>query len=173
MSIGINDFISNFQGGGARPNLYRATVTSPYFSNQKATFLCKGAVLPSSNMGLADVSFMGRKIKIAGDKEFPAYTLTFYEDTDFSIRRDFETWLSAINRHEANTGITNPRGYYGDILLEQLDREGGDAIYTYRIKDCFPTEVGEITLGYDQNDTIEEFPVTFEMNYWVSEGGLA
>lgn len=173
MSIGINDFISNFQGGGARPNLYRVTVTSPFFSNQKATFMCKGASLPASNMGMADVSYMGRKIKIAGDKEFPAWTATFYEDTDFSIKQGFETWLSAINRHEGNTGVTNPRDYYGSILLEQLDREDGDAIYTYNIVDCFPTEVGEITLGYDQNDTVEEFPVTFEMNYWTSAGGLA
>lgn len=173
MAIGINDFISNFEGGGARPNLYRVTILSPYVINQrKTTYMCKAASVPASNMGLADVSYMGRRIKVAGDKEFPAWTATFYEDTDYVNRKSFERWLWTIQGHETNEGVTNPRDYYSDILVEQLDRNGGEAIATYTLKDAFPTEVSEITLGYDQNDAVEEFTVTFEMNYWVSESAV-
>jgi len=168
--IGINDFISNFTGGGARNNLYKATITSPFFTNQKATYMCKGAEMPSSNLGTAQCFYMGRQIKVVGDRTFPPVTFTFYEDTDYSVRKDFEKWMSAMNKHEANTGEPKPRNYYGEIILEQLDREGGGSLYTYTLKDCFPTEVGSISLGYDQNDSIVEFPVTFEMNYWTSDG---
>jgi hypothetical protein len=170
MGIGVSEFIANFQGGGARPNLYRVTIIGgPAGFNEKTAFLCKAASLPQSMIGLADVSYMGRKIKVAGDKEFPAWTASFYNDLDFETRDKFEYWLSEINAHEANTGLVNPRDYYADIRVEQLSREGGDAIKTYTIKDAFPTEVGEITLGYDQNDTVEEYPVTFEYNYWISD----
>jgi hypothetical protein len=173
MPIGINDFIANFEGGGARPNLFRVQILKFMENPAKSAFMCKAASLPASTIGLADVSYMGRKIKVAGDREFPTWTATFYEDTDFGLKRSFERWLSLINLHEANTGFTNPRDYYSDIILEQLDREGGDSIYTYTLKDAFPIEVGDISLGYDQNDTIEEFQVSFEMNYWESPGGIA
>jgi hypothetical protein len=170
MSIGINDFVSNFQGGGARPNLYRVTINSPFITNQrKNTFMCKSASVPASAIGLADVSYMGRKIKIAGDKEFADWTASFYEDTDYSNRDSFERWVWAINAHELNTGVTNPRDYYAEIVIEQLDRDGGATIQTYKLIDAFPTEVGDITLGYAENDTVEEFSVTFAMNYWTSD----
>ncbi len=169
MGIGVNEFVSNFQGGGARPNLYRVSIFANAVAfSQKSSFLCKAASLPQSMMGLADVSYMGRKIKVAGDKEFPAWTATFYNDLDWDVRLQFEGWLHAINAHELNTGLVNPADYYAQIRVEQLSREGGDVIETYNLEGCFPTEVGEITLGYDQNDTVEEYTVTFEMNYWTS-----
>jgi len=116
---------------------------------------------------------MGRQVKLAGDRTFPPVTFTFYEDTDYTVRQNFEEWMSAMNRNEANTGDPRPRDYYGEIILEQLDREtGSGSLYTYTLKDCFPSEVGSISIGYDQNDSVVEFPVTFELNYWTSDGSV-
>jgi len=169
MAIGINEFIANFQGGGARPNLYRISFTKFMDNPQKTSFMCKAASLPPSTMGVADVSYMGRKIKIAGDKTFEPWTVTIYEDTDFVSKSSFERWSALMNTHESNVGSTNPNDYYSDIIVEQLDRDGGKVLYTYTIKNAFPTEVGEISLGYAENDTVEEFQVTFEYNYWFSD----
>lgn len=171
--IGINDFVSKLTGGGARPNLYMVTLNFPagVSSNGAAvknSYMCKGASLPESSIGQAIVPFMGRQIKVAGDKVFADWTVTMLLDTDFSAKRAFESWLNLINTHVANTGVANPNQYYADLKVEQLDRQG-EVIYTYDIKSAFPTSVGEVTLGYDNNDTVEEFPVTFSMNYWTSE----
>ena len=39
---------------------------------------------------------------------------------------------------------------------------------TYYFSDIFPTEISEIGLSYDTTDTIEEFSVTFQVQYWVA-----
>lgn len=172
----VNSFVAQFSGGGARPNLYKVTLNFPGVaaasgSSQKRSFLCKAASLPESTIGQVPVPFMGRQIKVAGDKTFNDWTVTMLNDTDFDTRRSFETWLSAINSHTLNVGVANPLAYYSNLKVEQLNRLG-NVIYTYDFVGCFPTSVGEITLGYDVNDAIEEFTVTFAVNYWTSDGAL-
>lgn len=172
-NIGINDFVSKFTGGGARPNLYMVTLNFPAgvaASGEaiKNSYLCKASSLPQSMIGTVLVPFMGRQVKVAGDKEFPEWTVTMINDTDFSARRAFESWMNLINTHVANTGVENPNEYYADMKVEQLNRQG-DTIYTYDFRSCFPSEVGEVTLAYDENDAVEEFQVTFNVNYWTSE----
>lgn len=172
MSIGIDDFVANFEQGGFRPNLFRVSITSPFMVDaQKSSYLCKASALPPSNMGLADVSYMGRKIKVAGDKEFPSWNTDFYEDLDMKNRSSFEGWLSKISAHEANTGYVKPSDYYSTVVLELLSHESGNTVRTYTLVNAFPTEVGEIALAYDSNDTIGEFPVTWEYNYWTVDDG--
>lgn len=171
-NIGINDFVSKFQGGGARPNLYMVTLNFPAGVAAsgdaiKNSYLCKAAALPQSSIGQVLVPFMGRQVKVAGDKEFEPWTVTMINDTDFSARAAFERWMNLINTHVANTGVANPNQYYADLKVEQLDRQG-ETIYTYDMRSTFPTEVGEVTLGYDNNDAVEEFTVTFAVNYWTS-----
>jgi hypothetical protein len=175
-SLDVDSFVAQFNGGGARPNLYKITLNFPSIvpnvgDAQKRSMLCKAASLPQSTIGVVPVPYMGRQIKVAGDKEFPDWTVTMFNDTDFDTRRAFETWLAAINSHVSNVGVSNPLMYYADLKIEQLNKLG-NIIYTYNMYNCFPLEVGEITLGYDQNDQIEEFTVTFSLNYWTSDGAL-
>lgn len=174
--IGVNSFIAQFTGGGARPNLYKVTLNFPIIaagsgSASKRSMLCKAATLPQSSIGIVNVPYMGRNIKVAGDKEFPDWTVTMLNDTDFDTRKSFETWLNRMNNHALNVGVATPLAYMSAIKVEQLDRLGR-SIYTYNLIGCFPTEVGEISLGYDQNDAIEEFTVSFAMQYWTSDGAL-
>jgi len=172
-NIGINDFVSKFTGGGARPSLYLVTLNFPAGVSSgadaiKNSYLCKAASIPSSNMGEVQVPFMGRKVKVAGDKEFDDWSVTMINDTDFSARGAFEAWVNLINEHVSNKGKENPGDYYQDLKVEQLNRQG-ETIYTYNLRGAWPKTVGEITLGYEETDTVEEFEVTFAMNYWISD----
>jgi len=174
-NMGVSDFVSRFTGGGARPNLYKVTFNYPdnipglaNLDKIKASYLCKAASLPDQTLGVANVPFMGRTIKIAGDRTFNDWTVTMINDTDFQTRKFFEKWNGSINTHAGNIGISNPSTYYVDMMVQQLDRQG-NAIYTYDFMGCFPSTVSEISLGYDQNDSVEEFTVTFAVNYWVSK----
>lgn len=177
MTIGasVNNFIANFQGGGARPNLYNVIVTFPPslpagLASRKASFTCKAASLPGSNMGMAQVPFMGRQVKLAGDKTFDDWTITIVNDTDFAVRDTFERWMDYINGHVSNVsfpGWGNPTNYFASAQVIQLDREDR-AIKSYSMDAIFPLNVSEIQLGFDQNDVIEEFSVTLAVNYWRS-----
>lgn len=171
-NLGVSDFISRFTGGGARPNLYKVAFNYPGFlsglDKLKATYLCKAASLPDSTLGQIAVPFMGRQVKVAGDRVFNDWTVTMLNDTDFQSRKLFEKWSNAMNTHTENYGIENPKDYYADIEVHQLNRPAGDTIYSYKLYGCFPVTVDAITLGYDQNDTVEEFGVTFALNWWES-----
>ena len=53
------------------------------------------------------------------------------------------------------------------MIVEQLNK-AGDTIKTYNFVGAFPTNVSAIELAYDANDTIEEFTVEFQIQYWTS-----
>jgi len=174
-NMSVSSFMANFQGGGARPNLYEVILTFPQavpdanFAQVKTAFTCKAASLPSSNMGIAEVPYMGRAVKLAGDKVFDDWNITIVNDLDFASRNAFERWLNFINEHESNLGVDPPMLYLADAVVNQLDRSGG-IIKSYQMERIFPTQVGEITLGYDQNDQVEEYSVTFAVNWWSTIG---
>ena len=169
--LGVDDFKSKLRGGGARPNLFKATVNFPGYAGgdvELTSFLCKTAQLPSSIMNVMEVPFRGRQLKIAGDRTFEPWTVTILNDTDFSIRNSMERWMNCINAHQANTGLSNPIDYQADLVIEQLDRNG-DTLKTYNFRGCFPTNVSAIDVSYETVDTIEEFTVEFQVQYWESD----
>jgi len=170
MSLNIDDFKSKLTGGGARSNLFRATVTYPGYAAgdvELTSFMCKSAQLPASTIETIAVPFRGRNLQIAGDRSFEPWTITIINDTDFAIRNAFERWMNGINAHTENTGLTNPTDYKADMIIEQLDKSGV-AVKEYRFKGSFPTSVGAIDVSYDTENEIEEFEVELQVDYWES-----
>jgi len=168
--LGVDDFKSKLRGGGARPNLFKATVNFPGYAGgdvEHTSFLCKAAQLPASVMNVIEVPFRGRQLKIAGDRTFEAWTVTVLNDTDFNVRNAMERWMNGINAHQNNTGLTNPLDYQADLVVEQLDRDE-TVVKTYNFRGCFPTNVAAIDVAYETVDTVEEFTVEFAVQYWES-----
>lgn len=168
--LGVDDFKSKLRGGGARPNLFKATVNFPGYAGgdvELTSFLCKAAQLPASVMNVIEVPFRGRQLKIAGDRTFETWTATILNDTDFTIRNSMERWMNGINSHQANTGLTNPVDYQADLIVEQLDRDE-TVLKTYNFRGTFPINVSAIDLNYETVDTVEEFTVEFAVQYWES-----
>ena len=168
--LGVDDFKSKLRGGGARPNLFKATVNFPAYAGgdvELTSFLCKAAQLPSSNISPIPVAFRGRTLQMAGDRVFEPWSPTIINDTDFKVRNAMERWMNGMNGHSTNTGLTNPVDYQADLIVEQLDRDG-TTLKTYNFRGCFPTEIAAIDLAYETNDQIEDFGVTFQIQYWES-----
>lgn len=168
------DFLANFQGGGFRPNRYRVVLSFPQAvpntlaATTKAGFTCKATSIPSTMLGTAEVYFMGRPVKIPGDKTWDDWTVSIYMDTDFVTRDAFETWHDLILGFESNTaseGMANPVNAFATAQVHALNRYD-EIVKTYDLDGIWPTQVGEVTLGFDQNDQVAEFPVTFAVNGW-------
>jgi hypothetical protein len=196
VSSNVNSFLQQV-GQGVRSNLFQVSFYG--FPNiidgagnqinlltDTATYLCKSAALPSSNLGVIEVPFRGRQVKIVGDRTFDTWTATFINDTGFALRNAMEGWMAAMNSHTANTAqiynpsinatnATNvPTNYTADIVVQQLARTGnadGGILRTYNLWGCFPTNVSQIDLSYDSNDQIEDFTVEFQMQYWTAAAG--
>jgi len=189
----ITNFKSRLAGGGARPNLFEVNIpTLPVAAGgaewdaETFQFLCKAAALPASNVASIDVPFRGRILKVAGDRTFDVWTITVINDEDFKLRSAFELWMNGISKLDNNTGATNPSSYMTNAIVHQLGRgannrmeastsnsdiAGGSAITplrTYMFYDIFPTAISPIDLSYDSSDTIEEYTVDFQVQYWTA-----
>ena len=168
--LGVDDFKAKLKGGGARPNLFKATINFPAYAQgdvEITSFMCKAAQLPGSIMGIVEVPFRGRILKIAGDRTFETWSPTILNDTDFVVRNAMERWMNGINAHSANTGLVAPADYSADLVVEQLDRDE-TVLKRYNFRGCFPTAIAPIDLAYETNDVIEEFTVDFQVQYWES-----
>ena len=154
-------------------------------------FLCKAAALPSSNITPIEIPFRGRTLKVAGDRTFDVWTITIINDENFRLRTKFEEWMNGISKLTDASGATSPTSYMASAVVKQLGRganqerhskgpskagtidgSAGTAdikpLRTYYFSDIFPTEVSEIALSYDSTDSIEEFTVTFQVQYWTA-----
>lgn len=168
--LGVDDFKSKLVGGGARPNLFKATINFPAYAGgdvELTSFLVKAAALPASTVGTINVPFRGRQVLIAGDRTFEPWTITVINDTDFKVRNAFERWMNGINQHNANTGLTNPVDYQADMQVAQLDKAGNE-VKVYNFRGTFPSSVSSIELSYESGDQIEEFQVELQVQYWES-----
>jgi hypothetical protein len=174
----ITDFKSKLTGGGARPNLFEVELAFPGAVGvdndtlQKARFLVKAAALPASTVAPIDVPFRGRILKIAGDRTFETWTITVINDVDFSIRSAFEKWMNTINKMNDGTGLTDPEAYQADAYVYQLARDGG-ILRSYHFYDVFPTNISTIDLSYETTDTIEEFTVELQVQWWEASRGTS
>ena len=173
----ITDFKSKMAGGGARPNLFEVELVFPdpiAIENdvkEKSRFLVKAAQLPASNITPIEVNFRGRILKIAGDRTFDTWTVTVINDVDFSIRSAMEKWMDFINSMEDATGAQDPAAYQPDAYVHQLDRDGS-TLRTYKFHDVFPTNISAVDLSYETVDSVEEFTVEFQVQWWEAIKGI-
>jgi hypothetical protein len=170
--LGVDDFKAKLKGGGARPNLFKATLNFPIFTGgdvELTSFMCKAASLPGSVAEAIPVFFRGRQLQTFGDRYFEPWSVSIINDTDFGPRNSLIRWMNGINAHSANTGFTDPNAYQADMIVEQLDRDGS-SIARYDFRGTFPINVSPIQVGYDITGTIEEFQVDFAVQYWDQLG---
>ena len=186
----LSQFKSKLSGGGARPNLFEVSVPafpsaieSAWGSGDDAEnglfkFMCKAAQLPASTIANVDVPFRGRILKVAGDRTFAPWTISVINDENFIIRTAFERWANVVSKLDDATGVTNPSSYMTDAYVQQLGRgstinsqtnDGANTsvLRTYKFYDIFPTNISEIALSYDTGDTIEQFDVEFQVQYFT------
>ena len=182
----IDDFKARLIQGGARPNLFEVEMAFPTedifpeLGDTTFRMMIKGAQLPASNIAEVIVPFRGRQLKVAGDRRFDPWTITVINDTDFVIRNAFERWMNLINKHEDNAGLTDPATYQQDMYVRQLGRStvsGTNPVSAsqvpvlkqYRFYGAFPTLVSAIDLSYENTDSIEEFTVELQYQWYDAQ----
>ena len=170
-------------GYGIRPNLFMVQVTNleenlnesdkVSGSDSDFTFLCRSAGIPASTIGTVEVPFRGRVIKLPGDRTFESWTITVMADEDMSVRGYFEKWMEKLNKHENGAGYT--ADFASTLKVSQLARgtSASDAlkdphsvVRSYDFYNAFPTNIAQIDLSYDNNNTIAEYTVEFQYDWW-------
>ena len=172
--MSILSFKTALLGGGARANQFKVTLNFPSFvsnGNSAATkgqFLVESASLPGQQIGIAQVMYRGRAVKLAGERMFDNWSVTVLNDTDFDIHNAFESWMQQINSKSENTGVINPLLYTTNMQVEQLDRNG-IALKKYTFQDAWPVSISPINLSFGENDQVERFEVQFAYGWFEAE----
>ncbi len=190
----IDSFKSSVVSDFARPNLFQVDLSFPSEVIANATglsdlgkFTVRAANLPSSQMGIVEVPFRGRVLKIAGDRTVEPWTITILNDSRFALRNAFEAWVEKIQA--ANENITqtsglgdesDATGYFTDMFVHQLSRDASSSekstiLRSYKFTDVFPSNVSAIDLDFGSNDAVEEFTVELQVQYWqaIPDGVIA
>ena len=188
----LSEFKSRLAGGGARPNLFEVhianfpTMVGADWPAEEFNFLCKAAQLPASTVASVPVAFRGRELKVAGERTFDPWTVTVINDENFALRTAFEQWMNKLSKLNDATGVTNPGSYMTNANVKQLGRgfqaesatntgSNTSVLRTYEFYDIWPSNVSAIELSYDTTNTVEEFTVEFQVQYFAIgvEDGVA
>ena len=142
-------------------------------------FFVRAAQLPSSTIGVVEVPFRGRMLKIAGDRTFEPWTITIMNDQDYRVRSAMEIWLGQIQETDhnfSNLGVVTPKTgtatdhTYGTMKVKQLSRGGTQSkIVEYKFKNCYPSSISAIDLDWGSNDAIQEYTVEFQISHWEED----
>lgn len=176
-------------GYGLRPNLFRVSVVDLEANinsidgaedvkagDGKFSFLCRSAGIPASSVGTVEVPFRGRVIKLPGDRTFESWTVTVMADEDMALRGYFEKWMDRLNKHDDGAGYTSD--FASTLQVDQLGRgtaSGDDpsdphnVVRSYKFNNAFPSNIAQIDLSYDNNNTVAEYTVEFQYDWWETD----
>lgn len=176
MAFNVNDIRGQLTFGGAKASHFQVQITNPVnnISDLKTPFMVQSATIPESTLGVVEVPYFGRKVKIAGDRTFNEWTVTIINDEDFLIRNAMEQWMSSINSHVGNRSQFNsssPLQYKSQAQITQFSKTQVP-LRIYNFVGLFPTNIAQIDMNWETTDDIERFDVTFQYDYWEVVGGI-
>ena len=163
------------RGGLQKPNRY-----SVYFGLPEKAALDEGIATDMSFLA-STINFTGRSIatsdykiygpiqKIARESIYTDLAITFMLTKDMAIRKFFDKWMHYINDTDS-FDVEYFDDYKANIYIAQLDTDkpkifngsnASDFSYAQQIEGAFPTNIGEVNLGFDQNNAFGTLTVTF------------
>ena len=178
-SFNINSFqevIANRQGL-QQPNRYAVYIVKPPNVDDTENvindipFLVQNVSMPGRAIATSDYKTYGPVTKIARESIYADISMSFILTGDMAIKHFFDGWMNFIQDSQSY----DPRyldEYRGDIYIGQLsqdqdasilyDRNGAESFgYAQKIEDAFPTAIGDVTLGFSENNTYGTLQVTF------------
>ena len=185
----IDSFKAGVTSDFARPNLFQVDLSFPTgiagidgkAIQKQGKFTVRAAILPSSQIGVIEVPFRGRVLKIAGDRTFEPWTITIMNDSKFVLRSAFELWASSIQAYNENFTAAatlgnedDSTGYFADMVVHQLARstekssdDSQEILKSYKFYNIFPSAIAAIDLDFGNTDAVEEFTVEMQVQYWT------
>jgi len=162
----------------ARPNRYWVQFGIPYvmLTNLLTTKMkdielnCHQAAFPALSIGTSEQRTAGPIRKMPNDLIYTEASLGFYSDSEFNIRNYFDAWIHNTFDQETKN-FEYYENYTSYIVIMQYDN-AGKIVHGVKLLEAYPTTLSEITLGYDQVDTIETFGVTFTYRNWEKIPGI-
>jgi hypothetical protein len=158
-----NKFEQQIATGGnyARSNLFEVDVAG--FSTSK--FDVKAASLPTTTVGVIEVPYQNRKLKVPGDRTFQDWTITVINDEGMRLRNELLTWQDELQGFENFFGSDGktPLQHHRKMTITPLNRKM-DPLFNLTLFG-WPSEIGSVDLSWETADTVQEYTVTFSITH--------
>lgn len=164
-------------GAGARTNKFEvefelAGLYSPDKLRDIGNLLAKESSFPGKSIPVSEAYFRGRKTLLQGMTDYGnTWTVTFYETEDHTVRTWFLLWMRLMD--DDITDMHN-YSYITTASVFQLDSNGKRGSFAidgaYTLLNCWPQEVGEMSLDASEVNTIGTFTVTFAFDSTIPFG---
>lgn len=125
---------------------------------------CSSAQMPGVSLGTAELRTKGPIRKMPNDVIYADMNLTFYNTSKYKERKYFEKWIGSVTDNDTKS-FAYYEDYVSNIVIAQFDN-AGIVVHSVRLNEAYPTSLGEISLGYDNNDQVETFSVTISYRNW-------
>jgi hypothetical protein len=163
MAESLTNFISGFKNP-AKTNMYKLV-----FRGENGAIIpsgldirAKGAQLPTAEMGIMEIPYKGRKVKIPAERSFSEWTVTVMETNDMNVRRSFEKWMSVM---DAEDEIKRNTAALATIDVILLKGDNATPSITYTLYGAFPSSLASVDLSFDEQTAPLEYSVTFQYSY--------
>jgi hypothetical protein len=175
MPFNVNTFKADgLKLGGVRPTQFEVDIFVPQalINNNvsRIKFFCHATTTPPMIQDSIRVPYFGRSIKYAGDRDFPDWTVSVFNDEDFPVRLLMERWSNEINAMVSNRMSSDvfPTGYKTSAVVTQFGKDG-TKLKGYVMEGIFPVNVDAMALSWDAVNQIQTFDVTFAYDLWVPD----
>ena len=187
MAFNVADFraqISNSKFGGiALANKFIVRITQPHQrkssvffgdgnsfpTTEQLTFFCSTTNLPGKTINTVDNKpyAYGQVNKMPLSRSNDSLTTTFFGDSNYLIMGFFQRWLNFIVQDGGE--VFDSRGYreigYKEdyactIEIIGYDHDSRETV-TYTLFEAYPTQIGAVSMGWEQNDTLIQIPIEF------------
>lgn len=164
----ISTFKSAFQGG-TRANRFSVSGTWPIGvgaenANTQMQYKIVAASIPTSTVSTITLGYRGRPIVYAGDRQYPAWNVTVYDDsnTNSNLWKIFQKWVNAVDGHVDHKYVNNDFSYANHQKTMTLNQLGlnGNTIRTITLYKAWPVSVYQIELNMTEAN-----PVSFGVQF--------
>jgi len=155
----VDKFAAQAATDYARPNLFEISV-----DGMDIEAVAKAGSLPAATVGVVEVPYQNRKIKVPGDRTFADWTVTIINDESYAIRQLFLEWQKGIQEFDEWKGDTGPQAAHRTISVQPLTRTDKYTDHAWELMG-WPSEVGAIDLSWESNDAVQEYTVTFSITW--------
>ncbi len=138
-------------------------------SEEGLTARAQSASIPETSVESFQINHKGRQTYFSGrDASDNTVTISFFDDEAFTAYNYFQQWADNLLSNPV-TGGGSPRELStAEVLVKTLGTDSETVTSVTRLKNAFPTSVGEISLDYETNEAVT-FEVTIQFDQKIFE----
>jgi len=172
----LKEFISQIRDGMARPNHFSVELTLPQIlasddlikpKMNKIMLFCEQAQLPGVSFTSAQIRSFGEFKEVPYEKLYEPVSLTFYVDSDLTVKRLFDKWINAIQDTSKRT-YRYPDEYLTKSITIFVHDIENNKKYSCELHDCYPKAVSPIQLDYNAKDVMR-LQVQLSYKYFTTD----